>query len=145
MCIRDRHDTVAAERYYLKALEITPVLSSTVANLIALYEQRGDIRQASIWRQYAGRLLRKDPYYQYAQGRRDEDSGDYEKALDHYLRAISLHGGEHRFHFAIARIYFNLGELHKADRELTLAAELSSNDEQQRYQDKLAALRHMRY
>lgn len=137
------HDPVGAERLYLKAVELNPGLTSAVANLVALYRQRGDIRQANVWRQHADRLLKRDPFYQFAQGRREEDAGDFPDAIRHYKRAISLYGSEHLFHFYLARAYFKQGSLHAADSELILAQRLSVGADQQRYQAKRVALQKM--
>ncbi|HTL14629.1 MAG TPA: hypothetical protein VL251_05980 [Thermomonas sp.] len=133
-----------AERRFLAAYEADPAQPSVLSNLIALYQRRGDLARASLWQARSNQVLRHDPYYQYKLGRERERAGDAPAAVRFYRRAISLHRGEHLFHFALARTYLGLGNVRKADRELSIAHELSDGPLRQRYQDKLAALRQMR-
>lgn len=138
-------DTSDAEKLYLKAVEMSPNLTSTLANLVALYRQRGDIRQAYFWQHQANNVLRRDPYYQFAQGRRDEDAGDYQSAIGYYRRAISLYKREHVFHFSLARAYYRVGRLRDADSELGIAQQMSNGADRMRYQAKRDALHRMTY
>lgn len=134
-------DTTSAERLYLKAIEINSGLGSAVANLVALYRQRGDIKQANVWQQVANRSLRRDPFYHFSQGRNEEVGGNLGAAATHYRRAIGLRGDEPIFHFYLARVYYKLGNLHEADSELLMAQNLSKGVDQLRYQAKRNAMR----
>lgn len=144
--VRQRlRDTASAERFYLKAVALNPRLNSAIANLVALYRERGDIRQANAWQQQGDRVLRRDPYYQYAQGRREEEAGDYANAIKFYRRAISLHGDEHVFHFSLARAYLKSGNLQDADDELVAAQRLSVGATSSLYAAKRVALQRLRH
>lgn len=134
-------DPAAAESMYLEALKRDSSLTSALSNLVAFYQRQGHLRKAHYWQQYAERALRRDPYYQFTQGRRDEAAGDYRGAIGYYKRAISLYKREHLFHFYLARAYYEMGSLKNADQELGLAAVLSEGTDQQRYQAKQDALR----
>jgi len=134
-----------AEHMYLNALEKNPRLSSALSNLVALYRQRGDLGLANHWQRQSEKVLSKDPYYQFVQGRRNETAGDYQGAINYYRRAISLYKQEHVFHFFLARAYSRLGYLREADSELSIAQRLSSGADRQRYQAKRDALRHAVY
>jgi Flp pilus assembly protein TadD len=136
-------DSKSAEALYLSAVEINPKLNSAMANLVALYRQRGDIRKSNEWQQRSSGVLRKDPYYQFAQGRRNELAGDINGAIDYYKRAITLNKREHVFHFYLARAYFETGSMRNADSELSLARQLSDGADQQRYLSKQEALRRL--
>ncbi|MEO6227525.1 MAG: tetratricopeptide repeat protein [Thermomonas sp.] len=138
-------DSKGAEQMYLAAVERNPRLTSALSNLVALYRERGDFKQASHWQRQSESVLSKDPYYQFVQGRRDEIAGDSQGAIGYYRRAISLNKREHQFHFYLARAYMQMGRLRDAKLELTSAQRLSAGVDQQRYQSKLDALRRMTY
>lgn len=134
-----------AEELYLRAIRLNPNLTSALSNLIALYREQGRHDQTVHWQRIANRALRRDPYYQYARGQQQEQLGNYAQAADFFERAISLHDEEHRFHFALARTYFRLGELEHAGDELRRARELSQGSDRQRYDAKLDALRRISF
>lgn len=138
-------DAGGAERMFLAAVERNPHLTSTLSNLISLYQANGDSKQTEYWRHRAEKVLRKDPYYQFSQGQRYEQTGDYLKAVAFYRRAISLHRDEHLFHFALARAYYQLGRSREAGAELNMARQLSNGADRQRYQSKLEALRRISF
>lgn len=130
-----------AERMYLKAVNRSPRLTSALSNLIALYQGQQKYDQAAYWQRRSERVLGKDPYYQFAQGRRDQIEGDNEGAVGYYRRAISLRKKEPVFHFSLASAYFQEGRLREADTELNMAKKLSNGADQLLYQQKIDALR----
>lgn len=136
-------DELAAERYFLKAIERKPNLSSALSNLIEIYRARGDIVKLHYWQAKAIRFLRRDPYYQFSEGRRFEVAGDLLRAIDCYKRAISLRSEEHLFHSSLARSYFRLGLKRSAESELRWAWRLSNGADQKRYQSKIYALKRL--
>ncbi len=135
-----RGDVAAAETSYLRALAQNSRLTSAYSNLITLYREKGDTSQAEDWQQRAGRVLRKDPYYLFSLGRRQEQSGEYAEAVDLYRRAIRINDGEPLFHFGLARAYYQLGQFRQAGRELGRARDLGGQHDRLRYQAKLDAL-----
>lgn len=130
-----------AEEMYLVALQRNSKLSSALSNLIYFYQEKGHLRKMHYWQRYAERSLRMDPYYQFAQGRRDELDGNWGGAIKYYKRAISLYGREELFHFYLARAYYGAGNLGRADVELAVASRLSEGADKKRYQAKRDALR----
>lgn len=136
-------DPQAAEALFLRAIKSDPGQIGAFSNLVSLYQGRGDQKHAKHWQERSDKLLRKAPYYQFQLGQQRERAGDLDGAISYYRRAVRLNRDEHRFHFALARLYFNAGRLGKADRELSMAFKLSEGAAHQRYQDKLAALRRM--
>lgn len=135
-----KEDVGAAETFFLRALTENPRLTSAYSNLIALYRGKGDVAQAENWQQRAGKVLRKDPYYQFTLGRQQEQSGAYAQAVGLYRRAIKINSREPIFHFGLARAYYQLGQSRQAGVELGRARDLSSKVDQIRYQAKLDAL-----
>lgn len=136
-------DSATAEARFLKAAANDARQISVLSNLVSLYQRQGNTERAAMWQARSEGVLRKAPYYQFQLGRQQAHAGDMQSAIRYYRRAISLNRGEHRFHFALAQAYFGIGELHKADRELAVAYDLSEGPLRQRYQDKLAMLRRM--
>ncbi len=136
-------DHKTAEAYFLKSAQMDPKLTTPLSNLIALYRSTGDLRQMHLWQQRATNVLRHDPYYQYAQGQRSEQAGDIPTAMAFYRQAVDLYNQEHLFHFALARVYYKLGQFSHAKRELVLAEKLSDGVNARLYQAKLEALRRM--
>lgn len=137
-------DVAAAESWFLRAAKRNPRLMSVLYNLVALYEANGDSTRAAFWRERADKILRDDPYYQFAVGERNAQSGDFEGAIRYYRRAISLDRDEQLFHFGLARAYTQLNQLGKAESELKTAYKLSDGSGRLRFQAKLEALRGMR-
>ena len=107
---------------------------------IAFYEAGDDEAQAAAWRARAARILRRDPYYQYALGRKLEIAGRYSEAATQFRMAARLNDNEHLFQFGLARTYAQLGDMRRATRALSYARALSEGADRIRYGDKLAAL-----
>ena len=135
----------AAEALFRQSVSRDPSLLSGLSNLVALFQRSGDSDQEEYWRDRSEKLLRKAPYFQYQQGRRHELAGEWGEAAKFFMRAARLNPMEHRFHFALARVYFETGQLVKASRELSKALALSDGGQAERYQAKLAALHRMRH
>ncbi len=133
-------DAEAAVTFYLRALGKNPGLTSASSNLIAHYRANGELTQAVYWQQRAAKVLRKDPYHQFALGRQQEQSGDYAEAASFYRRAIRINDAQPLFHFGLARTYSQLGQSRRAALELSRARDLSSEKDQLRYQTNLEAM-----
>ena len=136
-------DRDGAERLFLKAIAEDPRHSATLSNLVALFEREGDAGRAASWRSRAERSLRGDPFYQFMAGQEREKSGDYEGALRRYRRAVDLDDRQGLFHFGLARVHVQRGELAEARIELMRAQQVSEGADRKRYHSKLAALRRM--
>lgn len=138
-------DSPAAERLFLRALKQNPRHNASLFNLVALYQRNGDTVRAERWKKRADRVLRRDPVQQFSWGLQSEQAGNYAEAVRHFRQAIALDRDEQLFHFGLARAYMRLGRLRLADNELVRAHDLSSGDQQARYQTKLDALRRMQH
>ncbi|SDD59964.1 tetratricopeptide repeat protein [Aquimonas voraii] len=131
----------AAERAYLAALAIEPDHAGALFNLGELYarEQRGGL--ASDMRRRLAHAQQRDPFHHFLLGLQSEAAGDAAGAVDHLRRAIRLHRYDHRFHFALARAWAQLGRVDRAARALEAARSTSEGAEHTRYQAKLEGLR----
>ncbi len=137
-------DADNAEKMFLKAVDENPRLTSALSNLVAFYLGKNDAEKAAHWQQRADKVMRSDPFYQFALGQRKEQSGNISEALDHYRRAVRIDRDEDLFHFGLARAYFRMGKLRMAKLEMARAYELSSGQDRERYRGKLETLRHAR-
>jgi Flp pilus assembly protein TadD len=136
-------DQAAAEGWFLRAARQDPRLMSVYYNLVALYHDRGDSTRAAFWQERADKILRYDPYYQFALGQRNVQAGDYPGAVRYYRRAISLEGKERLFHFGLASAYARMGRMGDAESELGTAYRLGGGSDQRLFQAKLDALHSM--
>jgi tetratricopeptide (TPR) repeat protein len=118
-------DPVAAERDYLKALALDPGNASALFNMVDLAHRSGDRRREAEFRERLARVQQNDPLQHFVQALDFERLGDYPHAIEHYLRAIQLHHGEHRFYSALARAYLLAGDNRRASRALARAESLS--------------------
>jgi len=134
-------DMVVAERYYRAALEQNARHGGALSNLSLLYERMGDPLRARQLRLRNESVLKRDPFHQFLQGHAAEAAGNYAAAVAHYRRAIRLHPGEHRFHFALARAYLYGGDAEQAGKALLQARKLADHDGSARYQAKLDLLK----
>lgn len=143
--LQQQGDLTGAERMFLTAVEKNPRLSSAYSNIVALYQAEGKLVAAERWQKRAKRMLSRDPYYQFGQGRRLEQAGDLQAAIAYYRRAVALYRQEHLFHFFLARAYYQAGQLQQASVELDAAKRLSKGGDQLRYQSKIDALQRLRH
>lgn len=134
-------DVAAAERAYARALLLDPEDDGALFNMIGLARRLGDARREAEFRRRLARVQQRDPLHQFMQAMDHERNGDYGRAIDHYLRAIRLHRGEHRFHAALARAYLKAGDTRRAGRALARAQALSAGSAHAAYRAQLQELR----
>ncbi len=134
-------DEAAAERAYARALALDPANSNALLNMANLAQREGDQDRAAVFRARLDGQQQTDPFYHFLQGVDYEHAGDYPHAIDHYLRAIRLHDGEHRFYAALAHAYELAGDTQHAIKALALAKWLSTDPARAAYQSQIEALR----
>ena len=134
-------DRSGAENAYAMALGLDPVNASALFNMVGLYQRSGDHRREALFRKRLDTVERSDPFHQFLLGMEYEKQGDGARAAEHYLHAIRLHGGEHRFYSGLARAYLLDGDPRRARRALKRALSLA-RDEASRasYQARLEQL-----
>jgi Flp pilus assembly protein TadD len=134
-------DVAGAEASYLKALAIDPEDDGALFNMVNLVHRLGDDRREAEYRKRLDRVQKKDPLHHFMQALDFERNGDYPQAIEHYLRAIRLHHGEHRFYSALARVYVKAGDTRRAAKALARAQALSDGAIREAYRSQLRDLR----
>lgn len=134
-------DEAAAERAYAKALALEPGNTSALINMANLAQRRGEHDRETQFRERLQRQQKKDPFFHFLQAAEYEHAGDFQRAIEHYQRAIGLHDGEHRFYAALAHAYVLAGDTRQAIKALTRAVWLSTGKTRAEYQSQLDALR----
>jgi len=139
-----RHgDPAQAEQHYLHALALNPREPGALSNLAAHYQRTGNTLASARLQKRLQRVQAQDPFHHFLQGVRHEREGALELAVRDYRQAIKLFPDEHRFHFGLARVYFQMGDNRRAGKALARAERLGEGDNQQRYHAKLEALRRL--
>jgi len=136
-------DPVQAEQHYLHALRLNPQDPGALSNLSAHYQRTGNTAAAARLQARLRRVQALDPFHHFLQGVRHEREGDFDLAVRDYRQAIKLFPDEHRFHFGLARVYFQRGDNRRAGKALARAERLSEGDNRQLYHAKLDALRRL--
>ncbi len=134
-------DEAAAEQAYAKALALEPDNTSALANMLHLVQRRGDSEREQSLRAQLDRLQQSDPFFHFLQAEEDEQAGDWTHAIEHYQRAIRLHGGEPRFYAALAHAYAASGDTRSAIRAYSHAQWLSTGPARDEYRKQIDALR----
>ncbi|WP_334179813.1 tetratricopeptide repeat protein [Pseudoxanthomonas sp.] len=139
-----RHgDPALAEQHYLHALQLNPQDPGALSNLAAHYQRTGNAAAAARLQTRLQRVQALDPFHHFLSGVAHEREGDFERAVRDYRQAIKLFPDEHRFHFGLARAYFQMGDNRRAGKALARAERLSEGGNRQLYHAKLDALRRL--
>ncbi len=135
------HEYEAAERSYLKSLELDSAEMVAMSNLAALYQTLGRDREAKTYASKVRRFKLKNPYYHFGLGMQAYQSGEYKMAIGHFRAALKLKPVEHNFDLAMAKSYAQLGNIDKTTAYLKLAAKNApDNLSKLQYNEKLALL-----
>jgi tetratricopeptide (TPR) repeat protein len=127
-----------AEDIYKLALQIEPQNLTTWENLAFLYEFTNRHDKASEILVSVERKRISNPYYHLILGEQEFESDNYDLALSHYRKALSLDKTKHEIYFGLAKVYYQLGEVERSQVFLKKAKRISSNQqEQDKYQGKL--------
>ncbi|MDR7067193.1 Flp pilus assembly protein TadD [Pseudoxanthomonas japonensis] len=141
-----RHgDPVQAEQHYLHALQLDPQHPGALSNLAAHYQRTGNTAAAARLQARLHRVQAMDPFHHFMQGVRHERERDFERAVRDYRQAIKLFPDEHRFHFGLARVHFQMGDHRRAGKALARAERLSEGGNRRLYHAKLDALRRLQH
>ena len=120
--------TYHAEAAYLHALEIDKSDLTAMNNLTALYDRRGDPKQAARYRNKVNSHRKQNPYHRYQLAWAAYFVEDYDLALDHLKYAVRKHSDEDRFCALLGLVYLHKGDEKKAQRWMAQAEENAEND-----------------
>jgi len=130
-----------AETLLLHATRLDPSNLNVKENLALLYSLTDRPVLAKKLRKQVADKRKDNPYYHAMLGEEAAYKGQTELAIKHLKKAIKMNNQEHRFYFALARSYMDLGELEKVEQSLKRAQKLAKeNDLKQKYQNKISAL-----
>lgn len=115
----DRDDL--AEYSYLKAAWLDRTSASAYNNLVRFYSQQGDTEKAARYRRAVDSYNQRNPYYHYMLGNLAYEDAEYDKARQHFERAIQRYDLEPDFYLALGVTYRELGD----EERFTELAQLS--------------------
>ena len=130
-----------AEKSYRHSLALDPDSTNTLANLAFLYRQQGQDEKALTLEQRVATKRRNNPYYHLMLGNEAYFRAEYDNAVSHYKKALSLDKANHEAYFGLAKSFYAANDTEQAEYYLHKAKQHSSSeDDQQRYQQKLTTL-----
>lgn len=133
-----------AEKAYQHALIIMPDSLTALENLAYLYTFTGRNIEAQKILETIENQRNNNPYYHVNLGEKEMEQKHWNQALTHFRRALALDKGKHEVYFGLARVYYEIGELHQSERYLKQAKNKAQNKhDEDRYQAKLEFLSHL--
>lgn len=141
-----RHGNVAdAETVLQHVLRREPANTHALANLVTVLNELGRRAEAADWQKKLTAAQPVPPFYYFDLGRAAMQRADYSAARDLFTRELARSANNHEVHFWLARTYFLMGEIGKANIHLTRAIEFSSTRrERDLYADKRDTLQALR-
>ncbi|OUL59451.1 tetratricopeptide repeat protein [Pseudoalteromonas ulvae] len=131
----------AAEQAYQFAIKLDEDNNTAKGNLAILLSLTGREEQAKVIQDELELKRQSNPYYHIAKGNEAYIHNEYQMAMRHYRKALTLDKKSHESYFGLARSYYQLGDTKLAERYLKQAhksARFSFDIE--RYQSKLSHL-----
>lgn len=130
-----------AKASYERAIEADSENLTAWENLAFLHSVTGQPELAQSIFERVERKRQDNPFYHFILGEQTFDMGEYTKALDHYKRAYRLDSEKHEILFGMSKVYYELGDINRAERFLSMAQRRAPNPQDaQRYQGKLSKL-----
>lgn len=117
-----------AEQSYLRALQAEPDEISAMSNLQRLYERQGNRELSAFYNELAQKHRLKNPYFRLAEARKAYDASDYQAAIEHLHKAISLKPDESDFYFLLSESYAGDGDMRKAAHYLAEGQKLAAQN-----------------
>lgn len=133
-----------AEQAYLYALNLDDGSLTAWENLAHLYNytNREDEAQKIFYRVESQR--KNNPYYHLNLGEEQIERKNWDEALTHFKKALTLDRSRHEVYFGLARVYFQFGELQRSERYLKQAkSNAKSRQVEGVYQSKLDFLQNL--
>lgn len=129
-----------AEQAYKQAIALNASLTAQ-ENLAYLYNLTGRQEMAEEILTRIERRRLNNPYYHYLLAEQQFEQSHWQRAIEHYRKALLLDSNKHEFYYGLAKAYYQLGDLAATERYLKMAKRRSLFDQdEQRYQTKLNLL-----
>ncbi|GAA6204255.1 tetratricopeptide repeat protein [Thalassotalea sp. SU-HH00458] len=110
-----------AEKTYRHAIELDNDNLTALTNLSLLLEDNNNLEQARKIEKMLHDKRIKNPYYHALLADEAFFRGDNQKALKHYKRAIRMDNKVHEFYFGIAKVYYALNRIERAENAMNKA------------------------
>jgi Flp pilus assembly protein TadD len=138
-----RHgDLQQAARVFGYVLKGAPDNATVLSNLADVQSELGNESEAAALRSRLARIDPYPPYYYFNLGMAAMQQNDFRAAKKWFAKEVDRADYSHEFHFWLGVAYFKLGEVERAERQLLLARERSSErGDRDLYAAKLAWLR----
>ena len=121
-----RGDPAQAARVFAYALEQAPDNTSVMANLADVLSRLGDQAGAAALRSRLARIDPNPPYHFFNLGIAAMQENDFSTATKMFAKEVSRADYNQEFHYWLGVAYFKLGEIERAQRQLSLAMEKST-------------------
>ncbi|MCF2949516.1 tetratricopeptide repeat protein [Paraglaciecola aquimarina] len=130
-----------AEQAYQYAIQLNAEALTAWENLAYLYSVTDREVQAQEIFSKVNRKRRNNPYYHLNLGEEQIERKNWDEALAHFKRALSLDRHKHETYYGLARVYLEIGELQQSERYLKQARNTASSKHwEETYQNKLSLL-----
>lgn len=110
----NQQETVA-KKSYRHAINLKQSNLTAMENLSVLLHREGKYDEAKRLDSYIMKKRANNPYYYALLGDEKFYQGAYRQAINHYRKAIKLNKNIHEFYFGLAKVYFMLDEIDKAE------------------------------
>jgi len=132
----------AAETAYFQGFSVTrgprdTSILTIMSNLARLYDLRGDTEKVAFYESLVASFREKNPYYQYAAAKTAYNEALYKKSVKRFEQAIRLKDDEHLFYYGLALTSLKMGNIKKAEKNISLAIRYSRNDEKKAYYEQV--------
>ncbi|MEJ2383568.1 MAG: tetratricopeptide repeat protein [Xanthomonadales bacterium] len=119
--LRRNGQTTDAMRAYETALQLDPDSAVALNNLYTIYDEDGMTAQAAKLEARVERNRRRNPYYLHHLAELSAEQRDWAEAIAYSRRAIDLKEDEYRFHYTLAQMQFQAGDVAAARSNLAVA------------------------
>jgi tetratricopeptide (TPR) repeat protein len=135
---------IRAEEAYQYVLHLNNESLTAWENLAHLYRFTNRHDEASKIIARVERQRRNNPYYHLNLGEEQIERKNWEEAIAHFRKALSLDRNKHEIYFGLARVYFEIGELKQSEKYFKQAKSNARNRTMEgKYQGKLDLLHGM--
>jgi len=135
-------DLKQAEQMYRYAIALNTDNNTAQGNLALLYTLTDRVAEGEKLLAELDKKRQENPYYHISLGNSEYVNGNFKGAISHYKKANAMSPTLHESHFGLARSYFELNNIARAEFHLRKARKKADfTHDKQRYDNKLIALK----